>query len=143
MANTFRHLAHVVHDMARTRKFYEEVFGFKFLYEHPKTKDPKWLADVAKVLRLPTSVQVNITYMALEGLVLELLEYPVHGTAEYQDWVTNKPGLGFISIGVTDIQDTAGKVREAGGQVLDDTFGGKGVMVKDVDGQAIEVVQDH
>lgn len=143
MANTFRHVAHTVYDMARTRKFYENVFGFKLVREHPGSSDPKWLADVAKILRMPTPFQINVTFLELDGLVLEFQEYPIHGTAEYQNWVTNQPGLGYISIGVTDIQDVMEKVRKAEGEVLDDTFLGSGVMVKDVDGQVIEVVQDH
>jgi catechol 2,3-dioxygenase-like lactoylglutathione lyase family enzyme len=143
MVNTFRHVMHCVYDMARTRKFYEDVFDFRLVREHPRRNDPDWLAAVAKILRMPEPFEINVTFMELDGSVLEFVEFPIHGTAAYHDWVTNRPGLGYVSIGVTDIDDVKEKVRKAGGEVLDDTLVGSGVMVKDLDGQVIEVVQDH
>jgi predicted enzyme related to lactoylglutathione lyase len=72
--------------------------------------------------------------------VLELLSYADAGTNPYRERVMNDIGLTHISVSVDNIEATAAKVTEYGGTVLHDTNVGAAVMIRDPDGQLIELL---
>ena len=52
----------------------------------------------------------------------------------------NEPGLTHLSLTTDDLPGTLAVVAELGGEVLDDTDVGVAVMVRDPDGQLLELL---
>src|SRR5436190_19061597 len=136
MGVVFNHIGHCVADLARSKRFYQEVLDFQPLREI--TPDD---ALSAKLLRLEPPIGMTASYLARDGLVLELLHFGVDGVAQpYRERVMNEPGLTHLSVSVDDIPATCQQVREHGGEVLDDSDIGFGTFVRDPDGQLIELL---
>ena len=131
----FNHVGHCVTDTDRSRRFYEEALGFRYLYEF-KAPDE----GTASLLRITPPVGLTATYLRLDGLILELLHYDRANNPPRAERVMNEPGLTHLSVSVRDITRTIEKVQELGGEVLDDTRGDFGLMVRDPDGQLIEIL---
>ena len=133
----YNHSGQVVADLARSRRFYEEVLGFRYWYEFEDPDDRS-----AGLLRLSPPLGFRAVYLVLDGLVLELLHYAAPGvTAAYRERTMDEPGLTHLSIAVDDIEATCERVRELGGDVLEDTnYGGMAVFVRDPDGQLLELL---
>jgi catechol 2,3-dioxygenase-like lactoylglutathione lyase family enzyme len=130
----FNHLGHCVTDLARSRRFYEELLGFEFQREiHPPDDASSTL------LRLPTPLGMTAAYLQRDGLVLELLHF-ASGTVPAHERVMNEPGLTHISVSVDDVDAVCGRVAGYGGEVLDDTNIGAGIFIRDPDGQLIELL---
>jgi predicted enzyme related to lactoylglutathione lyase len=56
----------------------------------------------------------------------------------------NNLGLTHLSIAVADISLTLERVVPSGGEILDDTkMGGAAIMIRDPDGQLIELTSFH
>src|SRR5205807_873138 len=82
-----------VTDMARSRRFYEELFGFAFLREiHP----PDDLSG--KLLRVDPPLGMSAVYLQRDGLVLELLHFDRPANPQYRERVMNEPGLTHLSL---------------------------------------------
>ena len=133
MVNAYSHIGLCVTDLARSRRFYEEAFGFRPAFEL-RTDDP----STPKLLRLDPPVMLDAVYLWLDGLLLELLAFD--RTAAGANRVLNEPGLTHVSVFVDDVDDTLDAVRRCGGRVRDDTNVGVAVFVEDPDGQPIEVI---
>ena len=130
----FNHLGHCVTDLARSRRFYEELLGFEFDREiHPPDEASSAL------LRLPKPLGTTATYLRRDGLVLELLHF-ASGTVPARERVMNEPGLTHISLSVDDVDTLCSRVAGYGGEVLDDTNIGAGIFIRDPDGQLIELL---
>jgi catechol 2,3-dioxygenase-like lactoylglutathione lyase family enzyme len=131
----FNHVGHCVTDIDRSRRFYEEVLGFEYwrAYDPPDEM-------TAKLLGLAEPVGARAVYLRLGEFVLELLSYADAGTNPYRERVMNDIGLTHISVSVDDIEATAAKVPEYGGTVLHDTNVGAALMIRDPDGQLIELL---
>lgn len=131
----FNHVGHCVTDIDRSRRFYEEVLGFEYwrAYDPPDEM-------TAKLLGLAEPVGARAVYLRLGEFVLELLSYADAGTNPYRERVMNDIGLTHISVSVDDIEATAAKVTEYGGTVLHDTNVGAALMIRDPDGQLIELL---
>jgi catechol 2,3-dioxygenase-like lactoylglutathione lyase family enzyme len=131
----FNHVGHCVTDIDRSRRFYEEVLGFEYwrAYDPPDEM-------TAKLLGLAEPVGARAVYLRLGEFVLELLSYADAGTNPYRERVMNDIGLTHISVSVDNIEATAAKVTEYGGTVLHDTNVGAAVMIRDPDGQLIELL---
>ena len=136
MAAVFNHLGHCVTDLARSRRFYEELFDFKFLREINPPDDPS-----NKLLRLKNPMDMTALYLQRDGLVLELLHYAGEGAKALpaRERVMNEPGLTHISVSV-DVDDICARIGDYGGEVLEDTNIGFGCFVRDPDGQLIELL---
>jgi lactoylglutathione lyase len=52
----------------------------------------------------------------------------------------NEPGLTHLSVNVTDLRGVVARVPEFGGTVLTDTDVGMAIMIRDPDGQLIELL---
>ena len=79
--------------------------------------------------------------MERREFVLELLGFAGAGTvAPARPRVMNEIGLTHISVSVDDIDATAAKAAEHGGTILEQTNIGLAVMIRDPDGQLIELL---
>lgn len=133
--STFNHVGHCVTDLARARRFYEGLLGFKYDRElEVEGEQP------ARLLMLRTPLKLRAVYLVRDGLVLELLHYPQPGAAPRRSRVMNEPGLTHISLTVPDVNKVLAEVPKYGGKVLKETHLGVAVMVRDPDGQLIELL---
>jgi lactoylglutathione lyase len=135
VGSVFNHVGHCVSDVDRARRFYEEVLGFAFWREYDAPEDM-----TGQLLRLPPPVGLKAVYLRQGGFVLELLAYSGAGTNPFRERVMNDIGLTHISVSVDDIDATAARAVEYGGSVLDDTNIGAAVMIRDPEGQLIELL---
>ena len=136
MSSVFNHVGHCVTDLARSRRFYEELLGFEFQREINPSDDPS-----AKLLGLDEPVGMTACYLGRDGFVLELLHYAGEGATPLpaRERAMNEPGLTHISVSC-DIDDVCARIGDYGGKVLDDTNIGFAVMVRDPDGQLVELL---
>ena len=134
-ATRFRHLAHCVAGRARARKFYEGLLGFTFKSARDSSRDV-----TAKLLRMSQPMELELVFLDNNGMELELMEYPLHGTAPARDRPTNQPGIGFMHLDVQDLPGLLARTPDFGGQVVEETNVGRAAMVRDPDGQIVELV---
>jgi lactoylglutathione lyase len=129
------HVGHVVGDLARARRFYEELLGFEYWRElTPPQKES------AKLLGLAEPLGSTICYLRCEGFVLELIHYadeshrrpPVRRSMD-------DPGLTHISLSC-DVADVLARVVEYGGEVLTETDIDVAIFIRDPDGQLVELL---
>jgi lactoylglutathione lyase len=135
--SVFNHVGHCVSDLGRSRRFYEEVLGFE-LWRELEVPD----APADRLMRLTPPVGLTACYLRRDGFVLELLHYSGAGAAALaaRGRPMNEPGLTHVSVSVDDIDATCRQVVEHGGEVLADTNIGGAVMVRDPDGQLLELL---
>jgi len=137
----FNHLGHTVSDIARARRFYEELLGFKFWWDF---KVPDELSS--PVLMVPPPVGLTATYLWHPGLTLNLMHFAAPGAAAaYRARVLNEPGYTHIALSVDDRDGLIARVPDYGGQVLHESMGppsawGQAMFIRDPDGQFIEIV---
>jgi lactoylglutathione lyase len=131
MSPVFNHVGVCVTDMARSRRFYEEVLGFDYWRE---LEPPD--AMVSKLIDLEPPIGVTAVYLRQDAFVLELMYYADAGAhAPASPRVMNEIGLTHISVSVDDIDATAAKAVE-----LEQTNLGAAVMIRDPDGQLLELL---
>ena len=136
MGSVFNHVGHCVTDVERSRRFYEEVLGFEFWREYDAPDDM-----TAQLLDLPAPVGLTAVYLRQGEFVLELLGYrDIETMPPPRPRVMNEIGLTHISVSVDDIDATAAKAVEYGGSVLEQTNVGAAVMIRDPDGQLLELL---
>lgn len=133
----FNHLGQCVADLARSRRFYEEVLGFEFWREITPPDSPS-----DRLLQLSPPIGMTACYLRRDGLVLELLAFAGDGARPRRGPVRrmNDLGLTHLSVSVDDVDATCRAVAAHGGEVLDDTNIGAAVFVRDPDGQLIELL---
>jgi catechol 2,3-dioxygenase-like lactoylglutathione lyase family enzyme len=130
------HVGLCVHDLDRSRRFYEGALGFTF--ERDLEPPDQFTAPL---LRLDAPVGLRAVYLRLGGFVLELLAYAHEGhRLPARERSMAEPGLTHLSIGVDDLAAALARVEEHGGTVLPDTNLGMAVFVRDPDGQLIELL---
>ena len=132
----YNHTGQVVSDLERAKRFYQQVFGFKFWYEITPPDGP-----TAKLSGLTPPLGTTASYLTLDGFVLELMHYAAtDATAPFRERTMNEPGLTHLSISVDDVQATAEKVAEFGGVIIEETDVGAAIFVRDPDGQLLELL---
>jgi lactoylglutathione lyase len=140
----FNHLGITVTDIARSRRFYEELLGFRFWWDF---KVPDELSSV--VLMVPPPVELTATYLWHPDITLNLMHFGASGAAEaYRERTLNEPGLTHMALSIEDHDGLLARTPELGGEVLDHSMGpvsewGKAGYIRDPDGQLIEVVTMH
>lgn len=133
---SFNHVGHCVTDLARARRFYEEVLGFRHVRDLPIPD-----AAASPLLRVPAPVGMTAAYLELDGFTLELLHFDRAGNDPRRERSFTEPGLTHLSVTVDDLAATCALVREHGGEVLEDTdIAGRAIMVRDPDGQLVELL---
>jgi catechol 2,3-dioxygenase-like lactoylglutathione lyase family enzyme len=132
----FNHVGHCVTDLATSRRFYEEVLGFTHQRDLPIPDGP-----ASKLLRVEAPVGVTAVYLERDGFIHELLHFDRDGNDPRRDRSFTEPGLTHLSFSVDDIAASCALVAGLGGEVLADTdIAGRAVMIRDPDGQLIELL---
>jgi lactoylglutathione lyase len=130
------HVGLCVADLERSRRFYEGVFGFTHRNDLAAPD-----AATSRLLRVRSPVGLRAVYLVHDAFVLELLAFEREGNAPQRERSFTEPGLTHLSFSVDDIAATCTRVHELGGEVLTDTdLGGLAVMVRDPDGQLLELL---
>lgn len=129
------HVGLCVHDIDRSRRFYEQLLGFAYEHEIAPPDDP-----TGKLLRLAPPVGLRAMYLRKDGLRLELLAYEGHRRPP-RARPMDEPGLTHISIGAPDLRGLLDRVEALGGAVVADTDIGVAVFIRDPDGQLIELLE--
>ena len=137
--SVFNHIGLVVRDLERSQRFYEDVLGFT-----------AWYGDVipdqatTKLLVLEPPLDVRVVYLTLDGFVLELMHYGASGAlAPPEDShrrTMAETGLSHLSVSVADIRATATLAVEHGGAIVEESDVGVALLVRDPDGQLIELL---
>lgn len=136
MVTTWNHVGHHVTDLDRSIRFYREVFGFE---ELNRMQIPD--AAASRLLRVPEPVGLTAVYLGLGGAVLELLHLDRPGNEPARERSFSEPGLTHLSLTVDDLAAACEAVRAHGGEVLTDTdMGGRAILVRDPDGQVLELL---
>jgi catechol 2,3-dioxygenase-like lactoylglutathione lyase family enzyme len=135
----YNHTGQVVTDLERSKRFYQEVLGFKFWYEIRPPDEA-----TAKLNQLKPPLGITACYLVLDGFVLELMHYSVpEAVAAYHPRTMNEPGLTHLSVSVPDVGVTAKKAAEYGAEILEDTdLGGRALFIRDPDGQLLELLPE-
>jgi lactoylglutathione lyase len=130
------HVGLCVTDLDRSRRFYEQVFGFA-----PRNELAVPDAPASRLLGVPEPVGLTAVYLVRDGFVLELLHFDRDGNDPRRARSFTEPGLTHLSFTVPDLPAAQAAVPAAGGEVLDGTdVGGRAVMVRDPDGQLLELL---
>ena len=132
----FNHIGLCVADRERSRRFYEGLLGFQFWWELELPD-----AGTEKLLQLERPIGVRATYLVRDGLVLELLDYSKRDV-QSQQRVMDDVGLTHISLSVSDLAAALAMVDEFGGSVVQETVTEQFAMIRDPDGQLIELLPD-
>jgi lactoylglutathione lyase len=132
----YNHTGQVVTDLARSKRFYQEVLGFSQWYEITPPDEA-----TAKLCCLEPPLGLTASYLILDGFVLELMHYSAPGaTAPYVPREMNEPGLTHLSISVDDVRETATRALEYGGEIVEASDVGAALFIRDPDGQLLELL---
>ena len=135
---TFNHIGLCVADRERSRRFYEGLLGFQFWWELDAPDE-----GTDQLLQLEKPVALHATYLIRDGLVLELLDYSARRVHAGAERVMDQVGLTHISFSVSDLSEVLEKVEGFGGAVVDGTVSDGSAMIRDPDGQLLELLSDE
>jgi catechol 2,3-dioxygenase-like lactoylglutathione lyase family enzyme len=130
----FNHVGLCVTDPDRSRQFYEKVLDFQYWWELDAPEE-----GTSPLLRIPEPVGLHAVYLVRDGLVLELLHFRSSGGPHFHERVMNEPGLTHLSLAVDDIPGALSQVPANGGTVVKETDITAAIMIRDPDGQLIEL----
>jgi len=133
----FNHIGLCVADRERSRRFYECLLGFTF-WRDLELPD----AGTAKLLQLDGPIGVRATYLVSDGVVLELIDYSKRDVHAGPKRVMDEVGLTHMSLSVSDLAEVLAQVQSFGGSVVDETVTEHFAMIRDPDGQLIELLPD-
>lgn len=134
MSGIVNHIGLCVHDVDRSRRFYEELFGFEVEYEISPPDDP-----TATLLCLRPPVGLRAVYLRRGSFRLELLCYASRRRPP-RERPMDEPGLTHLSIGVDDHRALLERVEPLGGSIVPGSDIGVAVFIRDPDGQLIELL---
>jgi catechol 2,3-dioxygenase-like lactoylglutathione lyase family enzyme len=134
----FNHVGLCVAGRERSRRFYEDLLGFEFWWEIDPPDD-----RTAQLVQLPEPLGVHATYLVRDGFVLELIDYSKREVHVGSERVMDQVGLTRISFSVSDLGAVLEKVEEFGGAVVDGTGSEQMAMIRDPDGQLLELLSNE
>ncbi len=135
--SVFNHVGLCVADRGRSRRFYEGLLGFQFWWEIDPPDD-----RTAQLVQLPEPLGTHATYLVRDGFVLELIDYSKRAVHVGGERVMDQVGLTHISFSVSDLPGVLAKVAEFGGAVVEETVAEGMAMIRDPDGQLLELLSD-
>ncbi len=124
-------------DTTRSRRFYQDLLGFEFWWE---LEPPDEGTD--QLLQLNKPIGLHATYLVRDGLVLELLDYSQRTVQAGPHRVMDEVGLTHLSLSVSDLADVLATVESYGGSVVESTVSEQSAMIRDPDGQLLELLSD-
>jgi catechol 2,3-dioxygenase-like lactoylglutathione lyase family enzyme len=131
------HLGIVVSDLDRSKRFYQEVLGFRVWYEDSSVPDEA----VGKLLGLTPPLAAQLCYLELDGYAIELISFGAPEADVHQrPRPMSEAGLSHLSVSVDDIRASAARAVECGGSIVESSDLGIALMVRDPDGQLIELL---
>jgi lactoylglutathione lyase len=133
----FNHVGLCVADRERSRRFYEGLLGFQFWWEIDPPDDL-----TAQLVQLSAPLGTHATYLVRDGFVLELIDYSKRQVHAGSERVMDQVGLTHISFSVSDLPAVLQKVTEFGGAVVDGTVSEGAAMIRDPDGQLLELLSE-
>jgi lactoylglutathione lyase len=133
----FNHVGLCVADRGRSRRFYEGLLGFQFWWELDPPDDA-----TGRLVQLPEPLGAHATYLVRDGLVLELLDYARREVHAGPKRAMDQVGLTHLSLSVSDLAAVLKMVDGLGGSVIDSTVSATSAMIRDPDGQLIELLSD-
>ena len=133
----FNHVGLCVADRERARRFYEGLLGFKFWWELELPDE-----GTEQLLQLAGPIGVRATYLVRDAFVLELLDYSKRTVQTGQQRVMDQVGLTHMSLSVSDLAAVLTMVESFGGSVIEETVTEQFAMIRDPDGQLIELLPD-
>lgn len=128
------HVGLRVTDLHRSQSFYEAL-GFVEVTRLDVPDEP-----MHRLLRVDPPARLRVVYLRNGPFVLELLAFGDQQPAHRHDRRMTDVGLTHLSLGVDDLAAAKVLVAQSGGEVLDDTDVGVAVMVRDPDGQLLELL---
>lgn len=131
------HIGVRVRDLDASVKFYGAL-GFA---EVKRLTVPDRVAE--GLLGLAPPIGFEAVYLRNGGVVLQLLTFSGHPAPEEPERGMVGAGLTHLSIAVADLTAAKDAVTAAGGAVVADPGGGFACMVRDPDGQLIELVNER
>jgi len=132
---SFNHVGLCVSDLARSRRFYEDVLGFHYWWELGVPDEA-----AGPLMQIPPPVGSSAVYLVKDRFVLELIHFADAGVHPSPRRVMNDLGFTHLSVAVADIGAVLAQIEPAGGDILEDTdMGGRAIMIRDPDGQLIEL----
>ena len=133
----FNHIGLCVADRERSRCFYEGLLGFQFWWDLELPDE-----GTAALLQLDGPIGVRATYLLRDGLVLELLDYSKRQVDTGRERVMDQVGLTHMSLSVSDLAGVLTQVESFGGSVVKGATTEQFAMIRDPDGQLIELLPD-
>jgi lactoylglutathione lyase len=133
----FNHVGLCVSDRERSRRFYEGLLGFQFWWELELPDE-----GTAQLLQLDGPIGVRATYLVRDGFVLELIDFSERKAQVRPQRVMDEVGLTHMSLSVSDLAGVLGEVESFGGPVVEETATEAFAMIRDPDGQLIELLPD-
>lgn len=133
----FNHVGLCVADRDRSRRFYEGLLGFKFWWEIDPPDDA-----TSQLLQLAKPLGVHATYLLHDNFVLELIDYSEREVHTELKRVMDQVGLTHLSLSVPNLDAVLGMVDEFGGSVVKETVSKGSAMIRDPDGQLLELLSD-
>lgn len=131
------HVGLRVRDLDRSKAFYEAL-GFT---EVNRLTVPDQMAE--GLLGLAPPIGFEAVYLRNGGVVLQLLTFSGYPAPDEPERGLVGAGLTHLSIAVADVAAAQDAVRGAGGTVVADPGGGFACMVRDPDGQLLELVNER
>ena len=128
------HVGLRVRDLEASKRFYEAL-GFT---EAKRLTIPDEIAGGPLPLTPPIGFEA--VYLCNDGFVLQLLNFSGHPALDEPERTMVGAGLTHLSIAVNDMAEAQAAVRGAGGTVIADPGGGFACMVRDPEGQLIELI---
>lgn len=124
-------------DRERSRRFYEGLLGFEFWWEIEPPDD-----RTSQLVQLPEPLGVHATYLVRDGFVLELIDYSRRAVHAGSQRAMDQVGLTHISFWVSDLGGVLEKVEGFGGVVVEGTVSAHSAMIRDPDGQLLELLTE-
>ncbi len=128
------HVGLRVRDLDRAKRFYEAL-GFS---EVNRLTVPDKMA--AGLLGLTPPIGFEAAYLQNNGFVLQLITFSGYPAPDQPERGMTGSGLTHLSIAVDDMAQAQAAVKAAGGTIVADPGGGFACMVRDPEGQLLELL---
>lgn len=125
-----------VTDLARSVRFYCELLGFQPCRSLEMPAD-----QVTDFLELKQpGADLKAVYLMMGDFQLELLLFDPPGGNRVRERKMNQVGLTHLSIGVDSVAAVLARLADFGGELVS-SLGDKAAMVRDPDGQYVEILE--